>query len=268
MEYDLDPTSLVLRDHRFGRFDRRLRIGPVVWSFHDLLWIHEGKAHIEFTQLGTGLDLVAPGGVLILPNTQFEGSAGAAFATASICHFEVPQAEGHQFGGPGILLPHKGESLHLQNQIRLALQLARRAGAAPLGRRQRLLVSILDGFDLSHGVEQVENFTDKDRLAMAWDVAARSLGKMRSLSDVARTLGIGESALRTLHRTIWGTSAGEYLRELRLRKAEELLATTGFGLAEIAQAVGYGHPATLSAAFRKSRGKTPGQYRQWSNPFA
>ena len=39
-------------------------------------------------------------------------------------------------------------------------------------------------------------------------------------------------------------------------------------LARIAAEVGYGHASTLSAAFRERRGKTPGQYRHWSNPFA
>ncbi|WDR06188.1 helix-turn-helix transcriptional regulator [Devosia rhodophyticola] len=268
MEYDVDPRSLVLRDHRFGRFDRRLQIGPMEWPFHDLLWIHEGRARIGFEQLGKYLELAAPNGVLIMQGTRFEGRAIGAFATASICHFEVLAVDGYAQPGPSILLPHKGEELHLQNQIRLALQLARRPDKALLGRRQRLLRSILDGFDVSQDVEEVKDSDEEDRLLLAWDLAARSLGKMRSLSDVAHTLGIRESALRSLHRKIWRTSAGEHLRELRLRKAEELLATTGYSLSEIAKAVGYGHPATLSAAFRKSRGKTPGQYRAWSNPFA
>jgi transcriptional regulator GlxA family with amidase domain len=71
-----------------------------------------------------------------------------------------------------------------------------------------------------------------------------------------------------MHRKAWRTSAGEHLRELRLTRAEELLVGTDKSLAEIARDVGYGHAATLSAAFRQRRGKTPSQYRHWSNPFA
>jgi transcriptional regulator GlxA family with amidase domain len=91
---------------------------------------------------------------------------------------------------------------------------------------------------------------------------------MRTLADVAALLDVSESTLRAMHRNALGTSAGEYLRDLRLTRAEELLAGTDKPLAEIALAVGYGHAATLSAAFRTRRGKTPGQYRHWSNPFA
>ena len=103
---------------------------------------------------------------------------------------------------------------------------------------------------------------------MAWGQAAQNLHRMRTLADVAALLGLSESALRALHRRAWNTSAGEHLRELRLTRAEELLVSTDLSLAEIAQAVGYGHATTLAGAFRQRRGKTPGQYRHWSNPFA
>ena len=71
-----------------------------------------------------------------------------------------------------------------------------------------------------------------------------------------------------LHRRTWNTSAGEHLRELRLTRAEELLVSTDKPLGAIAAAVGYAHASTLTAAFRQRRGKTPGEYRHWSNPFA
>ena len=91
---------------------------------------------------------------------------------------------------------------------------------------------------------------------------------MRTLSDVAALLGVSESTFRALHRAAWHTSAGKHLRELRLSRAEELITGTGKPMSEIARAVGYQHKATLIAAFKDDRGKTPGEYRRWSNPFA
>lgn len=268
MPCDIDIGAVELRDHRFGRFDKRLPIGPVQWTFHDLFWIHEGKAVIEFPRLGVRLNLVAPGGVLILPDTAFTGRAVGAFATASICHFACSGGANAAFMGPGYMLPNAGEALHIQNLLLLAQYLARRGQPGDSARRKRLLLALIDGFHYaSENAAPGDTDRDEDRLAAAWRQAALTLHKVRTLSDVAALLGIHESALRAMHRKMLGTSAGEHLRELRLKRAEELLATTGDSLSEIARQVGYGHAETLNAAFKKTRGKTPGEYRHWSNPF-
>ncbi|MBI4922714.1 MAG: helix-turn-helix transcriptional regulator [Devosia nanyangense] len=264
MAYEIAPRSLELRDHRFGRINRRMPIGPVRWPFHDLFWLHEGKATIRFPELSARLDLVAPAGVLIRPGTLFSGAPVGAFATASICHFVL--GGDTSAAAPGYLLPNADEALHIQHLLRLCMHLARRNRPDELPRRQRLLAATLDGF---HAPGETSNAAaDEDRLASAWSQAGQNLHRMRTLSDVAALLGVSESALRAMHRRAWDTSAGERLRDLRLTRAEELLVATGLSLSEIARAVGYGHAATLSAAFRRRRGKTPGQYRRWSNPFA
>lgn len=268
MNCDLDTEMLELKEHRFGRFDKRMPIGPVQWSFHDLLWIHEGRAIIEFPETDTGVELVAPGGILILPNTVFSGWALGTFATASVCHFACSTSRNLLFLEPGHMVPIENERLHIQNLVRLAMFLARGGHRDDLSRRKRLLHTILDGFQFEGSSPVSRHAGDEGRLISAWELAAQNLEKMRTLSDVSSLLGINESGFRALHRKAWKNSAGEHLRELRLGKAEELLATTGFSLSEIAGQVGYGHAETLSAAFKKSRGKTPGQYRRWSNPFA
>jgi AraC-like DNA-binding protein len=261
MPHEIATSELELRDHRFGRINRRMPIGPVRWPFHDLFWMHEGRTTISFPEQSVRLELTAPSGVLILPGTLFHGATVGTLATASICHFSL---FGHT-GEPGYLLPNPGEELHLHNLLRLSLHLARRARPEDLPRRKRLLLSLLDGF-APRGTAMAS--ADDGRLAEAWRQAAQNLHRMRTLADVSALLNISESTLRAMHRSAWNMSAGEHLRELRLTRAEELLAGTDKSLPEIAAAVGYGHAATLSAAFRARRGKTPGQYRHWSNPFA
>jgi AraC-like DNA-binding protein len=265
MPRDIETKALELRDHRFGRVNRRMPIGPVRWDFHDLFWVHEGHVALSFPELGSRLNLVAPAGVLILPHTLFQGATVGQFATASICHFAAPD-EGGPFAGPGYMLPRADEALHLQGLIRLAMHLARRDRPDEVARRQRLLAALLDGFSYPEATATAN--PDEDRLAIAWKQAGQNLNRMRTLADVAALLGISESALRALHRRTFGTSAGEHLRELRLVRAEELLVSTDRPLGAIAAAVGYGHASTLAAAFRQRRGKTPGEYRHWSNPFA
>lgn len=268
MNYEIDTQTLELKSHLFGRFDKRMPIGPVQWAFHDLLWIHEGRALIEFPASGAKIEIVAPGGVLILPNTPFSGRAVGAFATASVCHFICHSLQDDPFLTPGHMHPAQGEVLHVQNLVRLAMMLARNNRPDDMCRRQRLLRTILDCFHDAPDQSVSPAPVDRSRLESAWELAENHLEKMRTLSDVAGLIKINESGFRAMHRKAWKTSAGEYLRNLRLRKAEELLATTGFSIGEISQQVGYAHAETLSAAFKKTRGKTPGQYRRWSNPFA
>lgn len=260
MQRDIDSAEIKLRDHRFGRINRRMPIGPVKWPFHDLFWIHEGSASIEFPELSVRLALTAPSGVLILPNTLFQGATVGTLATASICHFTLAQP----IPTPGFLLPNVGEELHIQSLLKLSLHLAREGRDEDIPRRKRLLLTLLDGFAARAAAPPNR---DGGRLAEAWRQATENLHRMRTLADVAALLGLSESTFRALHRAAWKTSAGEHLRELRLTRAEELLAGTDKSVAQIAAAVGYGHAATLSAAFRTRRGKTPGQYRHWSNPF-
>ncbi|PHQ94586.1 MAG: hypothetical protein COB40_11995 [Marinosulfonomonas sp.] len=268
MKTDFSADKLVLLSHRFGRFDKRMPIGPVSWDFHDILWLHEGLVSLRFPDMKTSVELAAPAGILILPGTLFCGGAKGVFATASICHFRHSETIQQKPPKQGFMLPKSGESLHLQHLIRLSMYLAGAGQVADRPRRQRLLHCILDGFETPKEPRRENEPPSNDWLANAWEMAAANLGKMRTLSDVAGISGMSESGFRARHRHVCKTPAGQHLRELRLQKTEELLATTGYSLADIARLVGYGHPETLSTAFRKSRGTSPGQYRRWSKPFA
>lgn len=267
MNQPVAPDGITLMEHRLGRFDRRMPIGPAQWDFHDLFWIHEGGVRLA-VGAADPITLHAPGGILILPHTPFSGAAIGGFATASICHFAWPDAARQGFGGPGYLLPRPGETMHVQSMLRLSLDLAVAPGGTSLERRQRLLLAMLDCFDHPATIPQAHRSEGDDGLELAWSHAARALHKMRTLSDVAALMGVHESALRARHRRQYRTSAGGHLREMRLRRAEDLLSTTRCTIGEIARLVGYGHAETFIAAFQRSRGCTPGEFRHRSNPFA
>lgn len=267
MKQTIDPDGIGLQEHRLGRFDRRMPIGPARWPFHDLLWIHEGSVSLSVGDV-TGITLHAPSGILILPLTAFSGTAIGGFATASICHFTWQDAHRHGLGGPGYLLANPGDAMHVQAMLRLSLNLAHTKSEDDLHRRRRLLLAILDCFDHPATALDRADASRDSGLDMAWSQAAKSLGKMRTLSDVAALIDVHESALRARHRRQYNISAGSHLREMRLRRAEDLLATTRCSIGEIALLVGYGHAETFIAAFHRSRGCTPGQFRHRSNPFA
>ncbi|MEP3278226.1 MAG: helix-turn-helix transcriptional regulator [Stappiaceae bacterium] len=112
------------------------------------------------------------------------------------------------------------------------------------------------------------NTNELDRVVVAWRAASEHLSGIRDLSDVASIIGLSESTFRSLHRQTLGGSAGKHLQEVRLLTAEKLLSTTGSSISEIARQVGYAHPESFSAAFKASRGQSPGRHRRWSKQFA
>lgn len=248
-------TAKILRQES-GRFDRRFRIEPIVWPHFDLLWIHEGEISLTVEGVEDPLELTAPFGVLLYPGTRFEGRSVGARAEASICHFRLPG-----IWPPGYLLPSKQEALTLQAMILLSLTLAQQEVDA--ARRLRLLRAIVDGFGTPRG-----SVSPESRIDRAWRLAGERLDRIRGLTDVAAQAGLSESAFRSAHRAQRGTSAGATLTALRLSTAERLLATTASNLDDIAKAVGYGHAETLSHAFRRSRGLSPGAWRRAQRPFA
>jgi transcriptional regulator GlxA family with amidase domain len=83
----------------------------------------------------------------------------------------------------------------------------------------------------------------------AWD--ARALGELVNLSA---------SRFRHLFKQETGTSAGQYVRELRFRKAELMLRTTFLSGKEIADEVGISVNHFMKD-FKKRHGMTPREYR-------
>ena len=54
----------------------------------------------------------------------------------------------------------------------------------------------------------------------------------------------------------------EYVTNLRIQKAKELLAGDGGSMKEICAAVGYSDPNYFSRIFKKNVGVTPTEYRE------
>jgi transcriptional regulator GlxA family with amidase domain len=57
-----------------------------------------------------------------------------------------------------------------------------------------------------------------------------------------------------------GLSISRYLRALRLRKAQELLADSSLNIAEVAYAVGFEDPKYFSRVFSEEFGVSPGHF--------
>lgn len=83
-----------------------------------------------------------------------------------------------------------------------------------------------------------------------------------TLSKMAKQVGLSIWYLPRLFKKHTGISFGEYLRNLRLKKAEKLLQDTTLSIKEIAAAVGYKYVSDFDHHFKSAYGIPPGEYRR------
>jgi AraC family transcriptional regulator, alkane utilization regulator len=81
------------------------------------------------------------------------------------------------------------------------------------------------------------------------------------VSELAGEVALSRSAFSTRFTVLVGEPPMRYVRRCRLARAAELLRSTRSGLADIALRTGYGSQVSLSKAFKRDYGVTPGAYR-------
>jgi two-component system, response regulator YesN len=85
-----------------------------------------------------------------------------------------------------------------------------------------------------------------------------------SLQGVAEYVSLSPNYLSTLFKKEINASFTDYLTEIRIEKAKELLLDTYLKTYEIADSVGYNENAYFCKTFKKVTGKTPSEFRrQW-----
>ncbi len=83
-----------------------------------------------------------------------------------------------------------------------------------------------------------------------------------TLRDLAELIGVSISYFRRSFQRILGTAPIDFLLDLRLKHAAELLSETGSSIAEIASETGFNDPNYFSRLFSRRKGKSPRQWRQ------
>ncbi len=83
-----------------------------------------------------------------------------------------------------------------------------------------------------------------------------------SLNDVAAYVNLSPSHFSTVFSHTGNETFKTYLTAIRIRKAKELLCTTGLKVYEIADQVGYNDPHYFSAVFKKMTGVSPADFRK------
>lgn len=108
---------------------------------------------------------------------------------------------------------------------------------------------------------QPEQPPDDDWLAPLLDWTSEHLYDSLVTADLAARAHVSVRTLERRFARALGTSPLQWLLQLRIRRAQQLLETTGQPVDWIAAACGFGTPASMRAHFAKSLGVPPGAYR-------
>jgi AraC-like DNA-binding protein len=85
-----------------------------------------------------------------------------------------------------------------------------------------------------------------------------------TVSDLAHSVGMSRTTFSSRFRQVVGDPPMHYLTRVRMRRAADYLATTDHNLFAIARRTGYDSEASLSRAFKREFGISPGDYRRKS----
>lgn len=104
---------------------------------------------------------------------------------------------------------------------------------------------------------------DQSFLRRTADIVLNNVGNSEfSTEKFSRELNISQATLYRKLKTLTGLSANEFIRNIRMKRACELLLEYDKNISEVAYAVGYNNPQHFSSSFKKEIGLTP---REWIN---
>jgi DNA-binding response OmpR family regulator len=103
---------------------------------------------------------------------------------------------------------------------------------------------------------------DEVLLAAAVQIIGEQLYRPLSLADIASQVGTYEKKLSKLFKTRMGITVFAYIREQKLRNAQQLLAKTQMSVIDIAEQLGFQSACNFTTAFKEHFALTPSAFRQ------
>ena len=81
------------------------------------------------------------------------------------------------------------------------------------------------------------------------------------IEDLADAVNLGRSVFYGKIKSITGMTPVDFVRHIRMLRAEELITRSDYSFSQIAYMVGFSDPKYFSKCFKKETGMTPSEYR-------
>lgn len=124
------------------------------------------------------------------------------------------------------------------------------------------------GTRTTRGGASVTNETTRDASLFSTDVAhaieeklSLGLGEDASVAGIATELNMSRSQCSKLFSKVYGLSPRQYVSQLKLKQAKELLVTTHLSMNHIADKLGFQSASHFSRQFRRWTGQSPSEFR-------
>lgn len=81
------------------------------------------------------------------------------------------------------------------------------------------------------------------------------------IEDMADAVNLGRTVFYGKIKSIVGMAPFDFLRHIRMQRAEDLISRSQMNISEVAYAVGFTDPKYFTKCFKKETGMTPTEYR-------
>ena len=103
---------------------------------------------------------------------------------------------------------------------------------------------------------------DRDALFALKEFLNKTFTKEHSLRSLSRTFGLNEFKLKRGFKELFGTTVFDYLHDLKMEYAKQMLVCEDVYINEVSGLVGYKNPNHFSTAFKRKFGINPTQVRR------
>ena len=114
----------------------------------------------------------------------------------------------------------------------------------------------------AEGAQPSSGILSARRLKQIRDYVSSFTEGSPTLSDVAEEIGVSAAHLRRMYKATTGQTLHEFIEDVRVARAQTLLAESNLPLKVISYRLGFCHPSAFSFAFKKATGEAPREYRQ------
>jgi len=244
--------------------------GRVLQNFQ-ILYVSSGRG--EFESVAVGCREVVPGTLIIL----FPG----------VWHRYRPDPETGwtedwiEIKGPGVdrllrmgeisaevplhFVGHQSQILSIYEQ---GLALARTAPPEFTPLLGMLGMQLLAQLSMIRALPKRENEDFDASIQLAKELIGNRINQPLVVEKIAEEVGVPYSLFRRTFRLRTGLTPKQYHLEMRLRKAQDLLANTHLPIKEISEVLGYHTAFHLSADFKSRTGLSPSEWRLQSSEKA